>query len=85
MADNFLEKRYREVFGGGTHVNPETGFEEKRSAGGALAAYRKALGNSRANRATGAACTRGMSTVNGKSGISKKYADIKSPHNIGSK
>lgn len=42
MADNFLEKRYREVFGGGTRVNPETGFEEKGPAGGALAAYRKA-------------------------------------------
>lgn len=47
MADNFLEKRYREVFGGGTRVNPETGFEEKGPAGGALTAYRKAVENRR--------------------------------------
>lgn len=47
MADNFLEKRYREVFGKGSLVNPETGFEEKRPAGGALNAYRKAVKNRR--------------------------------------
>lgn len=27
MADNYLEKRYREVFGEGSRVDPETGYE----------------------------------------------------------
>ncbi len=31
MADNYLEKKYRDVFGEHSGVNPETGFEERRS------------------------------------------------------
>lgn len=27
MADNYLEKRYRDVFGSGHSVDPETGYE----------------------------------------------------------
>ena len=30
MADNYLEKRYRDVFGDGSHVDPETGYVSAR-------------------------------------------------------
>ena len=31
MADNYLEKRYREVFGEGSRVDPETGYASSAS------------------------------------------------------
>jgi len=31
MADNYLEKRYREIFGEGSRVDPETGYESSTS------------------------------------------------------
>lgn len=33
MADNYLEKKYRDLFGEHTVVNPETGFAETSSKG----------------------------------------------------
>lgn len=33
MADNYLEKKYRDLFGDHTVVNPETGFAERKSTG----------------------------------------------------
>ncbi|MCQ2174698.1 MAG: hypothetical protein MJY61_06165 [Bacteroidales bacterium] len=32
MADNYLEKRYRDVFGQGSAFNAETGYNEPRRA-----------------------------------------------------
>lgn len=33
MADNYLEKKYRDLFGDHTVVNPETGFAEQKNSG----------------------------------------------------
>ena len=33
MADNYLEKKYRDLFGDHTVVNPETGFAESKEKG----------------------------------------------------
>ena len=33
MADNYLEKKYRDVFGEHSSVNPETGYSETKNNG----------------------------------------------------